>query len=495
MDYIIEAKGIHKYFPGVHALDGVDFNLKRGEVLGLVGENGAGKSTLNKILSGVESFEEGSYLFDGKPVRFKSASEAIDAGISVIHQELNLCETLSIAQNICIGNFPIKMGVFVDRKKTNKIAQEALAQVGLTDIPPTRKVEFLSSAQKQLVEVARAISHDSRVIIMDEPTSALAPNEIKLLHDVMRRLREQGVSIIYISHKLDEIFDICDRVSIMRDGHMIDTRDIGDVTKDELIAMMVGRQVSELFNRTPSEVGDIVLEVEHLTNENVTDVSFYVRAGEIVCFSGLMGAGRTETMKSIFGFDRRASGTIRVCGKKLSANSTEKAKKMGIGFISEDRKLEGIFPFFSVSDNMDIVNLSNLSPGKFWLDRKRIRENVTQGISRFGVKTSGPKQTMGTLSGGNQQTVLLARWLMSKDIKVLIVDEPTRGIDVGAKSEIYALLNQLANEGLAVVVVSSEMQEIINVCDRVYVMKNGTINGELPRSEVTQTKLMEYAIL
>lgn len=495
MDYIIEAKGIHKYFPGVHALDGVDFNLKRGEVLGLVGENGAGKSTLNKILSGVEAFDEGSYYFDGKPVRFKSAREAINAGISVIHQELNLCETLSIAQNICIGNFPTKMGTFVDRKKTNQIAADALARVGLTDIPPTRKVEFLSSAQKQLVEVARAISHESRVIIMDEPTSALAPNEIKLLHDVMRRLREQGVSIIYISHKLDEIFGICDRVSIMRDGHMIDTRDINDVTKDELISMMVGRQVSELFNRTPCEPGEIALEVENLTNENVTDLSFYVRAGEIVCFSGLMGAGRTETMKAIFGFDRRTSGTVRICGKEIPAGSTEKAKKMGMGFISEDRKLEGIFPFFTVSDNMDIVNLENLSPGRFWVNRKKVRENVKEGISRFGVKTSGPKQIMGTLSGGNQQKVLLARWLMSQEIKVLIIDEPTRGIDVGAKSEIYALLNQLANEGLAVVVVSSEMQEIINVCDRVYVMKNGKINGEIPRKEVTQTKLMEYAIL
>lgn len=495
MDNIIETKDIHKYFPGVHALDGINFTLVRGEILGLVGENGAGKSTLNKVLSGVEKYDAGTYLLEGKPVFFKNASEAIAAGISVIHQELNLCDSLSVAHNICIGRYPLRLGLLVDNRESNRIAAEALAQVGLSDIPPAQKVELLSTAQKQLVEVARAISQGSKILIMDEPTSALAPNEIEILHNVMRQLQKKGVSIIYISHKLDDIFAVCNRVSIMRDGKLITTRTIDEISKEEMISLMVGRQVSELFQRNATSIGDTVLEVEGLTNEKVRNVSFYVRAGEIVCFSGLMGAGRTETMKAIFGFDGRTSGIVRVDGKTLAPNSTEKARKLGIGFISEDRKLEGIFPFFTVADNMSLVELPNLSLLRFFIPKKKVRNVVEQGIRNFRVKATGPHQIMATLSGGNQQKVLLARWLVSHDIRLLIIDEPTRGIDVGAKSEIYALLNDLANQGLAVICVSSEMQEIINICDRVYVMKNGTITGELLREEVTQTRLMEYAIL
>ncbi len=495
MDYIIEAKGIHKYFPGVHALDDVDFSLIRGEILGLVGENGAGKSTLNKILSGVEQYDEGTYLFNGQQVRFRSAKEAMDTGISVIHQELNLCETMSVAQNICLGYYPKKAGFLLNTKEMNATAKKALEEVGLSDIPVTRKVEFLSSAQKQLVEVARAVSHDSRLLIMDEPTSALAPKEIEILHNVMRRLKERGISIIYISHKLDEIFAVCDRVSVMRDGKMIDTLDIKQVSQDGLIERMVGRKIEEMFQYVPRKTGEIALEVEHLSNEHVDNVSFYVREGEIVCFSGLMGAGRTETMKAVYGFDRRKNGTVKICGRTVPANSTEKAKRMGLGYISEDRKLEGIFPFFTVSDNISVVNLENMCSVGMMINERMLKEKVAEGIEEFNVKTSGPKQIMGTLSGGNQQKVLLARWLLNQKIKVLIVDEPTRGIDVGAKSEIYSLLNELASKGLAVVVVSSEMQEIINVCDRVYVMKGGHISGELERKDVTQNKLMELAIL
>lgn len=495
MGNIIEVKKINKYFPGVHALVDIDFTLQDGEILGLVGENGAGKSTLNKVLSGVEPFDSGEYCYCGESVNFKSAKEAIDNGISVIHQELNLCETMTVAENICIGNYPIHAKILLDRKTINSKAKDALKEVGITDVPPNRKVEFLSSAQKQLVEIARATSRDSKVIIMDEPTSALAPNEIKQLHGIMRDLKAKGISIIYISHKLDEIFDICDRVSIMRDGHMIDTLPITEVSRDDMIAKMVGREVDEVFHRTAKGDGEKILEVEHLCNEKVDDVSFYVRKGEIVCFSGLMGAGRTETVRALFGFDKRTSGTVKLDGELIPANSTEKSTRKGIGFVSEDRKLEGIFPLFSVSDNMSIADIANLSKGKFFVSPKRVAEAVTEGIKNFGVKTTGPKQVMATLSGGNQQKVILARWLMKKDLKLLIIDEPTRGIDVGAKSEIYALMDQLANNGLAIIMVSSEMQEIINVCDRVYVMKEGRITGELDRSEVTQTKLMEYAIL
>ena len=495
MDYIIEAQGIHKSFPGVKALDDVNFTLARGEILGLVGENGAGKSTLIKVLSGVHSFDSGTYLFDGKSVRFKDAKEAIDAGISVIHQELSLCETLSVAENICIGNFPVKRGIFVDKKETNQIAKDTLNMVGLTDISLTQKVEYLSAAQKQLVEIAREISRDSRVLIMDEPTSSLAPNEISLLLRVIKQLKAKGVSIVFISHKLDEIIELCDRVSVMRDGRMIDTLQTSHVKQSDLIQMMVGREVSEIFNRTADCTGEVVLEVEHLTNEHVSDLSFYVRSGEIVCFSGLMGAGRTEAMRAIFGLDPRMSGSVRLNGVEIAPNSTEKARCAGMGFVSENRKEEGIFPFFTVRDNMSIVNIRSVSDLRFFVNRKKLGKAVEEGIEKFHVKTAGQKQVISTLSGGNQQKVILARWLMEEGLKLLIVDEPTRGIDVGAKAEIYALLDKLAGEGLAILVVSSEMQEIMNVCDRVYIMKSGKINGELSRSEVTQTKLMECAIL
>ena len=369
MDYIIEAQGIHKSFPGVKALDDVNFTLARGEILGLVGENGAGKSTLIKVLSGVHSFDSGTYLFDGKSVRFKDAKEAIDAGISVIHQELSLCETLSVAENICIGNFPVKRGIFVDKKETNQIAKDTLNMVGLTDISLTQKVEYLSAAQKQLVEIAREISRDSRVLIMDEPTSSLAPNEISLLLRVIKQLKAKGVSIVFISHKLDEIIELCDRVSVMRDGRMIDTLQTSHVKQSDLIQMMVGREVSEIFNRTADCTGEVVLEVEHLTNEHVSDLSFYVRSGEIVCFSGLMGAGRTEAMRAIFGLDPRMSGSVRLNGVEIAPNSTEKARCAGMGFVSENRKEEGIFPFFTVRDNMSIVNIRSVSDLRFFVNR------------------------------------------------------------------------------------------------------------------------------
>ena len=495
MKKIVEMHGIHKYYPGVHALDDIDFDVEYGEILGLVGENGAGKSTLNKVLSGVENFEEGTYLFEGKSVKFSTPKEAIDAGICVIHQELTLCDSISVAQNIYMGNYPVRTGGLVNARETNQRARKLLDEVGLAHVLPTFKAESLSAAEKQLVEVARALSRNCKLLIMDEPTSALAPKETEMLHSIMRKLKERGVSIIYISHKLGEIFDICDRVTIMRDGRKIATSHIQQIDRESMIAMMVGRKVSEMFNRTPSNVGNVVLEVEHLSNAKVHDVSFYVRSGEIVCFSGLMGAGRTETVKAVFGFDRRTTGTVRVDGREVPPNSTDAANKCGIGFISEDRKLEGIFPFFSVKDNMALVNLKSVSVCSFFVSARKERDLVTSGIRQFNVKTTGPDQIMATLSGGNQQKVLLARWLLNKQLKVLIVDEPTRGIDVGAKSEIYALLNMLANAGLAIVVVSSEMQEIINVCDRVYVMKEGRITGEVARADATQTKLMEYAIL
>jgi ABC-type sugar transport system ATPase subunit len=492
MEKLIEAKGIHKYFPGVHALDNVSFDLYKGEILGLVGENGAGKSTLNKVISGVETFDEGEFWFDGKQVQFKNAAEAIAAGISVIHQEISLCESVSVAENIFIRRLPLKHKIVVDKKKLCAITKKMFDEIGI-DIDPNIKVEHLSTAQKQLVEIVRAISHNSKLIIMDEPTSALSPNEIKLLYNVIRDLKAKGVSIIYISHKLEEIFEITDRVIVLRDGKHVATKKTEDLTREEIISLMVGRKISEMYNRTAVNFGDKVLEVKNLVSPKINDVSFYVRAGEIVGFSGLMGAGRTELAKAIFGFDFRCSGSVILNGKTIKPNSTEWAKVEGIGFISEDRKLEGIFPYLNVRNNLSIASISQLSKIGI-INKKKEKDAVSWGIKNLHVKTTGEEQLIATLSGGNQQKVLLARWLINKNLKLLIVDEPTRGIDVGAKAEIYAILDRLAKEGLAIMMISSEMQEIINVCDRVYVMKDGKITCELQKGDLTQTKLLEYAI-
>jgi len=457
-----------------------------------MGENGAGKSTLIKILAGVYDYE-GEYFFDGNKVSFKEPIDAIKKGISVIYQELNLCPNISIAENIYFGRLPSNKSGHVNWGELYKNTSRVLEELGFKISPKTR-VERLSTAQQQLVEIGKAISYDSKVIIMDEPTSALSPKEIENLFRIIRKLKERGIAIIYVSHKIEEIFEISDRITVLRDGQKIGTKKTEEMSKEELISMMVGRKIVDMFAKSSPKIGEKVLEVEGLSNEKLKDISFYVRKGEIVGFSGLMGSGRTELAKAIYGFDNRSQGVVRVDGKELKANATWEAMRLGIGYVPEDRKLEGIFRYLSVSKNITISSENEMSwHGHLLLGEQR--KKVTDIVKSLQIKTPSLNQIVEKLSGGNQQKVILGRWLVKSDIKVLIVDEPTRGIDVGAKSEIYSILDKLAQQGMAIIIFSSEMPEILSMCDRIYVMREGRISGEFKREEATQEKLLEKSII
>jgi|LSQX01.2.fsa_nt_gb ABC-type sugar transport system ATPase subunit len=489
---VLEMRGIHKRFPGVHALKGVDFQLYPGEVHALVGENGAGKSTLIKIISGVHDFDEGEYLFNGAPAHVQNPLDAINKGISVIYQELNLVPSLSVAENIFFGHLPSsKRGRVIWQELYGK-TRAALKRVGL-DIDPRTKVQYLSVAQQQLVEIARALSHNACILVMDEPTSALSPTEVENLFGVIRQLRNAGVGIIYVSHKLEEIFEIADRITVLRDGEHITTQPKRELDEQQLIALMVGRKITELYPKTAAEIGKPILEVRNLTTDKVFDISFYVRKGEVVGFSGLMGAGRTELARALFGADRRIRGEILLEGVPVPPSSTVEARRRGIGLIPENRKEEGIFPNLCVRKNMTIAALEQISR-KGHISEKQETDIVQEQVGALNIVTPSMHQLIPKLSGGNQQKVLVARWLIKENLKVLIVDEPTRGIDVGAKREIYRLIDALAGQGLAVIVMSSEMPEILGICDRIYVMREGRITGEFDRAEATQEKLLAKAI-
>ena len=493
MKKIIEVRNMHKRFPGVYALNDVSFDLYEGEVHALMGENGAGKSTLIKILAGVFDYHQGEYCIDCKPVLLKQPKEAIEKGISVIYQELNLCRNISIAENIYFGRLPTFPSGRINWKLLYKNTGEILKELGFSADPAT-KVDRLSTAQQQLVEIGKAISYDSKVIIMDEPTSALSPKEIENLFAIIRKLKKNGVGIIYISHKLDEIFEISDRVTVFRDGKKIGTDLTSNLDQKTLISMMVGRKVDELYPKSLSEPGEKILEVEGISGERLRDVSFYVRKGEIVGFSGLMGAGRTELAKAIYGFDKRKCGRVLIDGRELRPNATWDAKEAGIGFVPEDRKQEGIFGFLSVSKNITIASEKENSQAGH-IQRNKQKNKVEAIVKSLQIKTPSLSQLVEKLSGGNQQKVILARWLIKENIKILIVDEPTRGIDVGSKAEIYSILDKLAQKGMGIVIMSSEMPEILSMCDRIYTMQNGRITGEFSREEATQEKLLEKSIL
>lgn len=488
---VIKITGMHKTFPGVHALKGVNLEMYPGEIHALVGENGAGKSTLIKIISGVYSFSEGEYLLDGKPAVIKQPLDAIKQGISVIYQELNLVPSLSIAENIFFGRLPTKYGK-VQWKQLYAVTQNYMEMVGLF-VSPKMKLQYLSIAQQQLVEIAKSISLNAKVIIMDEPTSALSPKEIQSLFKVVAWLKENGVAILYVSHKLDEIFAISDRISIFRDGAPMGTVNTTDIDEQGLIEKMVGRKMSDMFPQKDGEIGEVMLEVKGLSTQKVTNLNFTVRKGEIVGFSGLMGAGRTEMTMALFGVDKRTAGSVYLDGKAVEKNSPLAAKNAGMGLVVENRKDGGILPNLSVKKNMTIVSLNQVTTGIHIKQKKEI-EDVTTLIDKLSIKTPTMNQLISKLSGGNQQKVLLARWLIKQNLKLLIIDEPTRGIDVGAKSEIYSLMNDLAKQGLAILMVSSELPEILGMCDRVYVMKDCRITGEFDRSEASETVLLEKAI-
>lgn len=488
---IIEVKHMHKRFPGVYALKDVQFNLYPGEIHALMGENGAGKSTLVKAIAGVYPADEGSYLIGGEPANIQHPRDAIAKGISVIYQELNLVDGISIAENLYFGKLPTKFGKVLWRR-VYADTEAVLREVGL-NVHPKTKVERLSTAQKQLVEIAKAVSQNARVIFMDEPTSALAPHEIQSLFALIGKLKAQGTAIVYISHKLDEIFAITDRITMLRDGEYIKTCNTRDITEKELIALMVGRELSDMYPKTQAKPGEEALRVQSLSTDHVSEISFHARAGEVVCFSGLMGAGRSELAKAVFGAHERLSGGIWVNGKPVPKNSTAAARALGIGYMSENRKEEGILANLSIKKNMTVSSLRQFST-RIGFNRKKESEQVQEQIHDLRIKTPSEDQIIVNLSGGNQQKVLLSRWLINRALKVLIIDEPTRGIDVGAKSEIYAIIDRLAHQGLAVVVMSSEMPEVLGMCDRVYVMKAGRISAEFTRAEATPEKLMAAAI-
>jgi len=493
---LVQMEGIQKSFPGVHALDDCRFALAYGEVHGLVGENGAGKSTMMKILAGIHRKDAGEVRLRGEKVEIQNTRQALDGGISIIHQELNLMKHLSAAQNIFIGRERKKSIPFlVDDREINRKAGELFRLIDL-DLDPRAQVSSLTVAQQQMIEIAKAISFNMDVLIMDEPTSALSDSEIEKLFNVIRNLRGQGKGIVYISHRMDELRQICDRITVMRDGRYIDTSLMTEITTDKIIAQMVGREIFEGRQaRADSSRNETVLEVRNLRRGRmVKDVSFELRRGEILGFAGLMGAGRTETMRLIFGADQMEAGEIFVNGKKVSIKKTKDAVENGIGYLSEDRKRYGLALNMTVKENTVMASLGKFLKVLGVLDEKKQRSATDEYVRRLKTKTPSIEQLAKNLSGGNQQKVVVGKWLV-RDSDILIFDEPTRGIDVGAKSEIYKLLNELAEQGKSIIMVSSELPEILRMSHRVVVMCEGRITATLNADESSQEKIMHYATM
>ena len=491
-EVILTMKGIDKSFPGVHALDHVDLEIRKGEVHALMGENGAGKSTLMKVLTGIYSKDSGSITYEGKEVEFTSPRDAQDAGIVIVHQELNMLNHLTVAQNIFIGR-EIMNGKLINDAKMNEEAAKLFRQLNI-DIDPKEKMGNLTVGKQQMCEIAKAISHEAKVIIFDEPSAALTEAEIEELFKIIRDLRDKQLGIVYISHRMDEIKVITDRVTVMRDGSYVGTLITKDCTKDDIINMMVGRVIYE-DPKTESNVAPdapVVLKVEHLNaGKMVQDVSFELHKGEILGFSGLMGAGRTETARALFGADPKESGDIYVNGKKVDIKSPMDAVKCGIGYLSEDRKRYGIVVAKSGAENSTMASMENFMNGIF-INKKKENEIAKKYVNDLKTKTPGVDQLVVNLSGGNQQKVVIAKWLV-RNCDILIFDEPTRGIDVGAKSEIYHLMNELVAEGKSIIMISSEMTEILRMSDRIVVMCEGKKTGEIDISEATQENIMHAA--
>lgn len=475
MQPFIELQRITKLFPGVKALSNVSFTLYPGEIHALCGENGAGKSTLIKVITGAHARDGGEYLLDGENVVFKSTHEGIVRGISCVYQELSIVPEQDVGKNLFIGNLPMK-GSHVDYKKLYAKSKEILDELGL-DVSPKTLAGDLSIGQQQMVEIGRALTRKARCIIMDEPTSSLSESETDTLFKLISVLKEKNIAIVYISHKLDEVMHLADRITVIRDGENIITADKSDITEDQLVAHMIGRSLENMYNKKVVPIKDNVLEVHNLTNEGLfKDISFDVRSGEIVGFFGLIGAGRSEIMRAIFGVDKYEEGEILMNGKRLRRGSSNAAINAGIGFCTEDRKKEGLMLQLSILMNMTIVNLRQLTSFGV-INRNKQREITDRYIDSISIKTPSSHQLTGNLSGGNQQKVVVAKWLMM-DPKLLIVDEPTRGIDIGSKAEIYTLLGDLAEQGVAIIVVSSEIEEVMGLSDKVITIHEGRKTAE-----------------
>jgi inositol transport system ATP-binding protein len=490
-DFLLEMSNITKKFPGVLALDNVDLNVKKGTVHALLGENGAGKSTLMKVLIGLYEPNDGQINFDGEIMKYRSLQDSIDAGISMIHQELSPVPEMTVAENIFLGKeIGVKDSFFVAKNKMIELTQNLLDRLDIP-ISPNTKMKNLTTAYMQMVEIAKAISYDSKLIIMDEPTSAITDSEVESLFKIINLLRDKGVAIIYITHKMDEIFEIADYVTVLRDGKSIETFHVDEVNEDTLVERMVGREVGHLYPKEDVNIGETVLEIKNFTGNEFKNINMEFKKGEIVGLAGLVGAGRTEVMESMFGIREYHEGETFLYGKKIKIKSAADAIDYGIGLLTEDRKLTGCFLPLSVKDNMAVVNMDQYMSGVF-INDSSLKKDCEEMVDILSIKTPSLEQLMRNLSGGNQQKALLARWLMVNS-DILILDEPTRGIDVGAKAEIHRLMSDLAADGKTVIMISSELPEILGMSDRIYVMHEGNLTGELNREEASQEEIMKYA--
>ncbi len=488
----LEIRHVSKAFPNVQALTDVSLDIRAGEILAFMGENGAGKSTLLKIINGDYQPDAGTLTLDGKPLSFANPRDAHKAGIRVIYQEPEIIPGVDVAENIWLGELPKRMGL-LDRGRMNEQVRRSLTEYGFQDLLPIHLLgDQLSSAQRQLVEIMRALKSGVRVLALDEPTSSLTDDEVDRLFTLVRRLRDEGVAIIYVSHRIKEILQLCDRVAILRDGKLVAVRPAAELNDGEIVRLMVGRELSDVFQRRHAPSGSEVLRAENIQSNWHRGVSFRIDAGEVVGFAGLVGAGRTELAKVIFGELPKNSGEVYLEGKPVSIHRPDDAIAKGIGFAPEDRKREGLILIRSVLENASLAILRRLS--RFHFVRKGLERSVVTGyVERLRVRTPSVDQEVGKLSGGNQQKVVLARWLAARP-KVLILDEPTRGIDVGAKAEIYRLIDDLANEGLGIMFISSELPELLGLADRIYVMQNGRITGELSAAQASEEAVLALAM-
>lgn len=495
MEYVLEMKNICKSFPGVKVLEDVNLKVKPGEVHALMGENGAGKSTLMKILMGIYKADQGSIILQGQETVIHGPKDAMNKGISMIHQELNTLLDMEVAENVFVGREILKKGFskmkIVDLDKMREETARYFREMSI-DIDPKAKMRTLSVAEMQLVEIVKAISLNSKIIVMDEPTSAITEKEAQVLFAQIDRLKKQGVAIIYISHKMDEIFRISDTITVLRDGQWIGTKPAAELDDNSLIKMMVGRELTDIYPKEPAPIGDVILEVKDLSRgRKVQNVNLTLRRGEVLGIAGLVGAGRSELVETIFGLYPKTGGEIFLNGKKVDIKNPKEAIKNKIALITEDRKLTGLNLIGSVKENISIVSLSKMSK-KGIIDKKRENEVAEKYIKELKIKTPNGNAIVGNLSGGNQQKVVLAKWLLDEP-EIIIFDEPTRGIDIGAKRDIYLLINELAKEGKAVIVISSEMAEVMGISDRIAVMCEGQLKGMIQREEFSQELIMSYA--
>ncbi len=486
--FLLEMQNIGKYFPGVRALDDVTLRVRAGSVHALMGENGAGKSTLMKCLFGIYHKDDGKILLDGQEVSFKSPTDALHRGVAMVHQELNQALSRSVMDNIWLGRYPTLAGVFVSEKRMLENTKKIFDDLGIS-VDPHKTMSKMSVSERQMVEIAKAVSYNARVIVFDEPTSSLTEKEVAHLFRIIRMLRDQGCAIIYISHKMEEILEISDDVTVMRDGRWVATEPASEISMERIIRLMVGRELESRFPQRKGQPTEVVLSVKNLSGRynHIKNVSFELRRGEILGLSGLAGAGRSELLEALFGLSARHTGSIELSSRIISNKSPREAIKNGFALVTEERRATGIFGVLSIKENTTISNLKS-----FFINEKKLKRDTAWAIDEMKIKTASQKTQIRTLSGGNQQKVIFGRWLLTKP-DILLLDEPTRGIDVGAKFEIYRLMAELADEGRSVIIVSSEMPELFGVCDRILVMSNGRLAGEVDPKSSSQEEVMELS--